>query len=211
VADTGRAAASEVPAIEPVEQLTLAPIRPRAGWYALGGLVIAAGLLGGFLLLTAGAFGYLRAVGDLVRVDAGREESVRLPAGEIVVYHEPDRVLAGAAELGLVVSVDGTPVALQPSEGDDYAVDARQGWEVARFRLDEAAAVDVATTAGDGQLALGLEPGRDLTGYGIGALVLAGVALVVGVVVLVVVSRRRSAATAERLATQQATHVPRLG
>jgi hypothetical protein len=201
-----------VPPIEAVEQVTLPPIRPAAGWYVLGAAVIVAGLVGGFLLLTAGAFGYLRQIDDLARVGVPGSGAVDLPGGEVAIYHEPSGGAAfGPDALGLsVVSADGDELALQPSQGDDYAVDDRRGVEVARVVVERPGTYDVTTAAGTGELALGAAPGRHLTAFGAGALALAGVALVVGTVQLVVVRRRRRRALAERDALQRGAKVARL-
>ena len=54
---------TEVPVIEPVQSATVAAIRPGTGWYWVGALMVAAGLLVAFLMLIVSSFGYIRDVG----------------------------------------------------------------------------------------------------------------------------------------------------
>lgn len=56
-------AGSDVPVIEPVQSATVAAISPGTGWYWVGAVTVAAGLLIAFLMLIVGSFGYIRDVG----------------------------------------------------------------------------------------------------------------------------------------------------
>ena len=56
-------AGTEVPVIEPVQSAMVEAIRPGAGWYWVGALMVAAGLLVAFLMLIVGSFGYIRDIG----------------------------------------------------------------------------------------------------------------------------------------------------
>jgi hypothetical protein len=200
------------PAIDAVEQVALPPIRPGSGWYGVGGAVIALGLLGAFLLLTAGAFGYLRAIDDLQRVPVPGDDSLVLPGGEVVVYHEPaGGPVLSAAALGLTIGTpQGDDLPLDASEGDEYAVEARAGVEVGRVDVPTGGEHVVGTTDGTGELAIGPPPGRQLTAYGVGALALAALAVVGGLAILLVVRRRRRAAIEERHRAQRERRVARL-
>ena len=56
--------ATAVPEIEPVRTVTVAPIKPGAGWYWIGAVTLAMGLLVAFLMLVVGSFGYIREITD---------------------------------------------------------------------------------------------------------------------------------------------------
>lgn len=199
-----------VPPIDAVEQVTLPPIRPGVGWYVLGAAVIVLGLVGGFFLLTAGAFGYLGEIDDLQRTSLPGDESIVLSRGDVIVFHEPEGGLVGSpASLGLTLrDPAGRPVTLEDLEQPDrYAVQERQGVAIARFTVQTSGRYEVSSTGGTGSLAIGPSPGGRLTRFGTIALVTAAVALVAGVALVVGTRRRRRRAHAERVAMQQ-SHRP---
>lgn len=202
-------APTPAPVIEAVEQRTLPPIRPRAGWYVLGAVIIGGGLVAAFLLLVVGAFGYLRQIEDLARFDAPGPATLDLPAGDLVVYHEPTGgVLYRGDALALEVhDAAGDAVPVGPPQVDDtYVSGTRRGGSVASVEVSTAGAYRVSVDAAvPGAIAVGPEPGRRLTTYGWASLVVAAGAVIGGTALLVTVRRGRRRSQAARVASVQAT------
>lgn len=205
---------SDVAPIAPVDQTVLSPIRPRASWYVVGTAVIVLSLVGGFGLLTSGAFGYLHAIDDLARIDVPGEATVELDPGTVIVYHEP----AGGPPASLdaldivVLGPGGEPVAVEGVSGDDrYLIEGRRGIAVGELEAQAEGGYRFEVRGeAPGELAIGPSPRRRLGAFGRAAVALAAVGVIVGVVVLVVARRRRAAARAARLVEQQARRVERL-
>jgi len=197
------------PIIDAVEQRTLPPIRPGAGWYVLGALIIGGGLVAAFLLLVVGAFGYLRQIEDLARFDAPGPATLELPAGDLVVYHEPPgRTLYRGDALALEVrDPAGGSLPVGPPQVDDtYVSGTRRGGSVAMVEVPASGSYVLSVDAAvPGSIAVGPEPGRRLTTYGWASLVVAAAAVIGGTALLVAVRRGRRRSQAARVAHVQAT------
>jgi hypothetical protein len=205
-------AAASVPVIDAVEQRTLPPIRPGAGWYVLAGVIIVGGLVAAFLLLVVGAFGYLRQIEDLARFDAPGPATLDLPAGDLVVYHEPPGgVLYRGDALALEVrdpAGDAVPVG-SPQVDDTYVSGTRRGGSVATVEVPAPGPYQLSVDAGvPGSIAVGPEPGRRLTTYGWASLLVAGAAVIGGTALLVTVRRGRRRSQAARMAQVPASPRP---
>jgi hypothetical protein len=199
-----------VPTIDEVDQVVLAPIRPAAGWYVLGGALVLGGLAAGIAVLFVGAFGHLRALDELERFAAPGEITVPVDEGRLRIYHEPvSGRSADPVALGLTVRpvgddpVDGPAgaelVLERPGNPDRYVFEGRRGVEVAAVEVPRPGTYRVtATGAIPGTLAVGPGPERHLATVGLVAVALAAAGAVSGVVVLVVVRNRRRRARAAR-------------
>lgn len=197
--------------IDTVEQVDLAPIRPGRGWYAAGSLVIGAGLVIGFFLLASGAFGYLRDLSDLTRIEVpGTGEAVLAP-GTVTVFHEPEGgpvVAPGGYDLEILDPAGTVVVPRPPSSPDQYVVEGRRGWAVAEFEAPVEGRYRFTVGAGaTGQLAVGPSPTERLATFGVAGMIVAGSALLVGVATLLVTRRKRARSTAARLDRQRANPV----
>jgi hypothetical protein len=210
----GSGASGRVPEIAPVDQLVLPPLRPSSAWYAVGVTVIVLGLAGAFGLLTSGAFGYLHEVNALLRMDVPGEVTVEMREETVAIYHEPEGgPLVSLASLDLeVTDPEGQAVTVRPTDGDDrYFIEDRHGISVGEFTAESPGAYRIeARGDASGHLAIGPSPRRRLTWFGLGAVVVAVVGIVVGTVILVVTRRRRARARAARLVQQQASRVDRM-
>lgn len=201
---------TELPGVLPidsVEQVTLPAIRPSAAWYVLGVTVIVGGLLAAFLILTAGAFGYLREIEELPRVELPGPEQVELPAGQLTVFHEPGGGLVYPGDaLGLVVTgTDGDALEVASrGEADQYVSAERAGVAVAEVVIPASGRYEVRVTSdAEGAVAIGARPREHLTAYGIAAVAVTLLAVAVGVVTLVVVRRRRARSLQRRFEWQR--------
>lgn len=189
--------------IEPVLQLSLPPVRPTRSWYWLAVALVATGLVGGFILLAVGSFGYLEAIEDLERVDLPGRAEIRA-TGAVRLYHEPEGgEVVSLADLQLHVEDRGGELLVVPgiaAAGERYEVDDRSGVMVAELDLPEPGpSVIVAEGEAPGRLAVGRSPGRHLKAYGLGALAVAVVGVAAGVVAALTIRRRRASSLAARL------------
>jgi hypothetical protein len=201
--------------IEPVDQLVLPPLRPSARWYVLAVAVIVLGLGGGFALLTSGAFGYLNDVDDLARIAIPGRAETSLPAGEVLVYHEPGAgPVVGLDDLAFEArAADGRVVEVRDAAGEDrYLIEGRRGFSIAALTVPDAGAYEIEVSGrATGEVAVGRSPRERLTLFGWLAIGVSVVSLVIGIVLLLATRGRRRRALAARLLEQQARRVSRLG
>ncbi|WP_063052759.1 hypothetical protein [Nocardia arthritidis] len=174
-------------------------ITPSGRWFALGGALIALGIIGGIAL---GAFGFLQTSGridDFQRVGVPGSDVVKLAeSGGYTVYFE----YAGASSEGASGTVDlrvldphGKRVELRKYDASiTYSFGSHEGRAGFSFEAAEPGGYRV-TTAGSSEVtvAVGQGLGSSFVGTLLGALALGFGGVVLGVLVIVVVAVKRSA------------------
>lgn len=188
------------PTIEPVQQVTLAPLRPKAVWYWVGAIIMTVALAAAVLLFVKGIFGFVGQVDDFSRVSVPGSEVVNLEKGEWVLYHEPSvGSFTSMSHLDLEVStVPGErSVTVQSSGlGMTYSDGARDGVAVGRFDAPAEGnyriTVDDTDNTHGGQVAVGRPLFDGVIPWMVGSVAVGGVGFVVGIVIIIVVAVRRS-------------------
>jgi hypothetical protein len=174
-------------------------ITPSGRWFALGGALIALGVIGGIAL---GAFGFLQTSGridDFQRVGVPGSGVVNLAeSGGYTVYFE----YTGASSEGASGTVDlrvldphGKHVELRKYDASiTYSFGSHEGRAGFSFEAAEPGGYRV-TTAGSSEVtvAIGQGLGSSFVGTLLGALALGFGGVVLGVLVIVVVAVKRSA------------------
>ncbi|WP_159846180.1 hypothetical protein [Nocardia sp. CY41] len=175
------------------------PITPSGRWFALGGALIALGIIGGIAI---GGFGFLQTsarIDDFQRVKVPGSGVVNLSeSGGYTVYVE----YSGASSRGTpgtvnlrVLDPDGKHVELHKYDATiTYSFGGHEGRAGFSFEAAKPGAYRV-TTAGSSQVtvAVGRGLGPSFVGTLLGALALGFGGVVLGVLVIVVVVVKRSA------------------
>jgi hypothetical protein len=187
------------PSIEPVHQVTLTPLRPKAFWYWVGAFVMVLAAAIAVFMFVKGVFGFVGQIDDFPRVDVPGSEVVHLEGGEWVLYHEPGPgSFSGMSAQDLNVStVPGersVPVRTH-SLGETYDDGARSGVAVGTFDAPVEGNYRITVSGGGtgGQVAVGRPLFDGLLPWLLGGMAVGGIGFVVGLVILIVVGVRRSA------------------
>ncbi|MBF6193476.1 hypothetical protein [Nocardia implantans] len=183
----------------PVGSPATQPITPSGRWFALGGVLIGVGIIGGIIL---GAFGFLQTSGridDFQRVKVPGSGVVNLAeSGGYTVYLEysgaSSRGPSGTVNLR-VLDPEGKHAELRKYDATvTYSFGSHEGRAGFSFDAAKPGAYRV-TTAGSSEVtvAIGQGLGSSFVGTLLGALALGFGGVVLGVLVIVVVAVKRSA------------------
>ncbi len=180
------------------------PLKPRALWFWIGGLLIAAGVIGAVAWFVGGLVGLSDTVDDFERVPFfGGGEVVLDDTGGQVVYVEPGgRAFPSSMRIS-ITGPDGEPIASAPYGGSlTYDFGGRSGAAVATFDAPRPGRYRVAAVEAGSSFATDLAVGPsfagDLVRTIVGAFVIGGVGVIVGVVIIVVTAVRRARARRRR-------------
>ena len=174
------------------------PLKPRAYWYWVGGLVIAAGMIGAVAWLVSGLVGLSDTVDDFERVPfVGGGTVVIDEAGGQVVYVEPGGGSFPSSMRISVVGPAGEPIATAPYGGSlTYDFGGRSGAALATFDAPVAGEYQVAAVETGSSVARELAVGPSFAGHLVRTIVvpfvIGGVGVIAGVVIIVVTAVRRS-------------------
>ena len=211
----------------PAEAPAPARIKPGKRWYWLGGLLLAVGLIGGLVLGVVGALTLKNSIDDFGRfkvVDGSGAATVTFdePGTYSIFYESKSKVCEDLAESGsgcttetvrgasdppakLNISISNDSQSLEIGKAKnslDYTIGDFSGTEVATVKVEEPGSYSmVVETRRDGEFAIAI--GKDVTStilpWIIGALALAGLGLVLGLLTIIIAAvkrgRRKRAAT----------------
>jgi hypothetical protein len=197
-------------------------IKPGKGWYWVGALLIAGGLLGGAALGVAGVLNLRNSIEDFGRFKVedgtGAATVTFEKPGEYSIYYESESKVCAdlsatpaescetvavrgeddpPAQLDISITSGDRSLPIGPAENSlDYSFSGFTGTEVATVDVDEAGSYSmVVETRREGEFAIAL--GKDVVAtvlpWVLGAMALAAVGLILGLIILIVtgVKRRR--------------------
>ena len=197
-------------------------IKPGKGWYWVGGLLLVVGLIGGAVLGLVGVLNLKNSIEDFGRFKvengAGAATVTFEKPGEYSIYYESESKVCGdlgatgaepcetvavqgeddpPAQLDIAITSGDRSLPIGPAENSlDYSFSGFSGTEVATVDVDEAGAYSmVVETRREGEFAIAL--GKDVVStilpWILGALALAAVGLILGLLTLILtaVKRRR--------------------
>ncbi|HEX6786420.1 MAG TPA: hypothetical protein VF076_04445 [Acidimicrobiales bacterium] len=194
-------------------------IKPGKGWYWLGALLLAGGLLGGLALAVAGFLSLKNTVEDFGRFKVTNGQgsatvSFEKP-GTYTIYYEShskvcqDLTQSGSgcttetvrgpksppAGLSITISKDGTDLDVRGAKNSfDYTLGDYTGKAVGSVKVDEPGAYSMVVQTrreGDFVIALGKDVVSTIVPWLIGALALALVGVVLGLLVLILTGVKR--------------------
>jgi hypothetical protein len=196
-------------------------IKPGKGWYWVGGFLIAGGLLGGAALGAAGVLNMTNSIEDFGRfkVEGGTGAATVTfeKPGEYSIYYESESEVCEdlgstgeepcetvavqgeddpPAQLDISITSGERSLPIGPAERSlDYSFSGFSGTEVATVDVDEAGAYSmVVETRREGEFAIAL--GKDIVStilpWILGAMALAAVGLILGLIILIVTGVKRS-------------------
>ena len=196
-------------------------IKPGKGWYWVGALLIAGGLLGGAALGIAGVLNLRNSIEDFgrFRVEGGTGAATVTfeKPGEYSIYYENESKVCGdlgatpgqpcetvtvrgekdpPAQLDISITSGDRSLPIGPAENSlDYSFSGFSGTEVATVDVDEAGSYNmVVETRREGEFAIAL--GKDVVStilpWILGAMALAAVGLILGLIILIVTGVKRS-------------------
>ena len=179
------------------------PIRPRALWYWIGAAVIVAAIAGAVFWLVSGILRLDDTVDGFERVPYPEGGTVTIAdPGEYVVYTES---FSGDEQAGgiTVVDPDGNEVDTRLYVSSlTYDFGGEVGSASQTFTAEQAGEYELSSTglesSGISSLAVGKSIGGDIVSAIVGAFVIGGLGVLVGVIVLIVTGIRRSSAKRER-------------
>lgn len=188
------------PPIEPVQQVTLPPLRPRATWYWVGGGVAAVAAAIAVFLFVRGLFGFIGQVDDFSRLEVPGSTVVHLEAGEWMLYHEGRTGFGSlnATDVDVSTVPDESSIAVQSGDlSMTYDDGTRSGVSFARF--DAPADGNYRITIDDpfetgGEVAVGRPLFDALVPWLVGAVGVGGVGVLAGLTTILVVAVRRTRA-----------------
>jgi hypothetical protein len=210
------------PPIEPVEQVTLPPVRPSGTWYAVGGGLIVLAIAVAVFLFLRGIFGFIGQIGDFDRVDVPGTEIIHLDEGEWVLYHEPPGIYgsslsASAVHVTEVSDGEAIPVRAM-STSMTYQDGTREGFSIGRFDAPREGSYEISVDDSEfgpssgGELAIGRPLFDGLVGWLVGSFGVGTIGVVVGSVTLIVVGvKRTKAKRARRPPTPPPTYATPVG
>ncbi len=163
-------------------------IRPQARWFWIGGVIMVGGVLAAIAFGVLSFFGIADTVDDFPRVARGTDTVVIESSGEYVIYAEDGTAFATVE----VLTPDGEPVPTSPYlTGLSYDFNGRSGQAASTFEA-EATGPYVVTT--DTDIAIGPSIAGDLLRTILIPFVVAGLAVLLGLIVIIVTAVRRSGA-----------------
>ena len=174
-------------------------VKPSGWWFALAGLIPVAGIIVAVIIFAMGMVAYVDRIEDFERVEVPGSETITLREGDYSVYQE----YAGAADDGsgtygaASVSISGPSgeeVDLDPYDSRvTYSASDDEGIAMSSFRADTSGEYTVSTEGPTSMtIAIGPGLGRGIVSTVVGALAVAGLSVLAGVVIAVVVGIRRS-------------------
>ena len=189
-------------------------IKPGKGWYWLGGLLLAGGLIGGAVLGLIGVLNLTNSIEDFGRFKvengAGAATVTFEKSGEYSIYYENESKVCGdlgatgdepcekvvvqgeddpPAQLDIAITSGEVSLPIGPAENSlDYSFSGFSGTEVATVDVDEPGPYSmVVETRREGEFAIAL--GKDVVStilpWLLGALALAAVGLILGLITLI--------------------------
>jgi hypothetical protein len=172
---------------------------PSKWWFLVAGLVAVGGIAMAIVIFVVGMMSFLDRVEGFERVAVPGTTEVELGTGGYSVYHEYD----GASNTGTrfvgvpavtITSPTGQDVTLRPYRGNvTYSGSGHEGEGILTFDADQAGTYVVEVTGEPGsEVAIGRGIGRGLVGTIVGAFAAAGIGIVAGGVIAIVVGVRRS-------------------
>lgn len=183
-------------------------LRPSGVWYVVGGLVLAAGIIGGFVLLVVGIVQAVDQFDDFDRVPASQGGTVTLEAGDKTIYAEGPGVSTATSLSASDVEVltpSGNEVDLSVETNDfTYEVDGRSGVAVLNFDAPTDGTYEIRSDIPSSEittLAVGpnvISTFGSVVGWLVGAAVVGLVGLALGLVLLIVTGVRRGRAKKQR-------------
>jgi hypothetical protein len=174
-------------------------VRPATSWYVVAGVVAAAGIVLGVVLLVKGIVDFQDRIDDFTRADLPATLSVEITdTGGYSIYHEyegaydDDYFLTSEPQV-TVTDPSGDQVFLDRYDSSvTYSAGGHEGEGVFTFDADETGTYEVVASgeAGNG-IAVGRGVGRGLVGAIVGGLSIGFVGVVAAIVIAVVVAVKR--------------------
>ena len=171
-------------------------IRPKARWFVVAGLLIAAGVVGAIGLWVGGALSFSDKIEGFARVDVPGTRTVVLDTGGYSVYQEDGGVFDDSflSTPGVTITdPSGRPVQLSSyTSSVTYEASGHQGVALFSFRAERAGSYEVTTTGeGAGEIAIGRGIGRGIVSWILGGFAVGFVGVVGGIVLAIVTGVRR--------------------
>jgi hypothetical protein len=196
------------PPIDPVEQVTLPPLRPSSRWYVVGGGLIIVAIAVAAFLFVRGIFGFIGQIGDFDRVDVPGTEIIHLDEGEWVLYHEPPGTFGtalGPSDVQVSEVSSGDAILVRPmSMSMTYQDGSRDGVAIGRFDAPREGSYEISVgdsefgPSSGGELAVGRPLFDGLIGWIVGSFGVGSVGVIVGSIILIVVGVKRTKAKRAR-------------
>lgn len=175
--------------------------RPSSLGFWLGGLLIAAGIIGGALWIVAGLSNFSDAIDDFERVPVGQVGTVDLEAGDYIVYAErggglPQSSFISGIRMRPAGEGRGDEVEFEDYESEfTYDFGGRAGRAQLTFSIEDPGEYQVRIDDGPGTTAttaaFGPSVAGDLVSAIVGLFVIAGIGIVLGIILIVVTAIRR--------------------
>jgi hypothetical protein len=181
----------------PVTPSTLARRRPTTAGYWLAVAVLIGGLAAGLTWGLISYRGYQDDIDRFARVPATGGQVTLTQSGERTIYYEGFAASAGAHPKIAINAPNGSPVRVQPFEGDlRYdAPDGFVGVAIGTFRAELPGIYDVITAEtidGDTRIAIGTGVPTSAIASVVGAFFVIGATFLVGLAVIIFTAVRRS-------------------
>jgi hypothetical protein len=172
---------------------------PGVVGYVLGGILIAAGIIGGIAWLVVGLVGLQDTVDDFERAPVDQVKTVDLDAGDYVAYGEKgggDAIQAVLASFRIrPAGGDGEEIDVHPYDGEvTYDFGDRPLRAQFTFEIEESGEYEVIAegiSSGATTVAMGPSIAGDLVSAIVGALVIGGLGVIIGVALLIITGVRR--------------------
>jgi hypothetical protein len=207
------------PSVPQESPATPTKIKPGKGWYWLGALLLAGGLLGGLALAMAGFLSLKNTVDDFGRFKVTNGQGAATVSfekpGTYTIYYEShskvcqDLTQSGSgcttetvrgpksppAGLSITISKDGQDLAVNEAKNSfDYTLGDYTGKAVGSVKVDEPGAYSMVVQnrrEGDFAIALGKDVVSTIVPWLIGALALAVLGVILGLLVLILTGVKR--------------------
>lgn len=174
-----------------------ARIRPGAGWFVFGGILMAVAVIGSIGIMAVSAVNVFSKVDDFERVGVPGQGPVEITStGSYTIYHEfrgADDVRSPSSVDDLeLVSPSGATVPLQRYDGTiSYATGNREGVALRSFRAEETGTYQLSSESLTGTLAVGEGLGSGLVAAVVFGIVFGLAFFVAGLVIIIVTAVRR--------------------
>jgi hypothetical protein len=183
----------------PPPSASMGKVKPSGWWFALAGLIPVAGIIVAIVIFAVGMAAFLERIDDLQRVEVPGAETITLREGNYSVYQEYDGAAGdGSGTYGSAsVSISGPSgeeVDLDPYDSRvTYSGSDDEGIAMSSFRADTSGEYTVSTDGPESvTIAIGPGLGRGIVSTVVGAFAVAGLSVLAGLVIAVVVGVRRS-------------------
>jgi hypothetical protein len=207
------------PSVPQESPATPTKIKPGKGWYWLGALLLAGGLLGGLALAVAGFLTLKNTVDDFGRFKVTNGQgsatvSFEKPGTYSIYYESHSKVCQDLAQsgsgcttetvrgpksppagLGITISKDGKDLEVKGAKNSfDYSLGDYTGKAVGSVKVDEPGAYSMVVQTrrnGDFAMALGKDVVSTIVPWLIGAVVVAALGVILGLLVLILTGVKR--------------------